>query len=45
MHAPHCILGVEVDEAVAAVVDLVERAWQSEGGREAVSMRRASRRT
>ena len=45
MHTPHCILGVEVDEALAAVVDLVERAWQSDGGRESVSMRRASRRT
>jgi ADP-heptose:LPS heptosyltransferase len=45
MHTPHCILGVEVDEALAAVVGLVERTWQSDGGRESVSMRRASRRT
>ena len=44
MHAPHCILGVEADDVLAAAVGFVERAWRSDGGRETGSTRRASGR-
>jgi heptosyltransferase III len=42
MHTPHCILAVEVEEVLAAVVGFVERASQSGGRRETGSIRRAS---
>jgi len=45
MHAPHCILGVEVDEVLAAVVGFVERGRRSDGRHESGSTRRASGRT
>jgi hypothetical protein len=45
MHAPHCILGVEADEVLAAVSGFVERARRSDGRHESGSTRRASGRT
>jgi ADP-heptose:LPS heptosyltransferase len=41
-HAPHCILGVEVDEVLAAAVGFVERASLLGGQAETGSARRAS---
>ena len=41
MHAPHCILSVEVDDVLAAAAGFVERASQSGGGHELGSTRRA----